>query len=1106
MNQFPPPNPMTFEGNVAENWRRWIQQFRLYLNATGLDKKPQQQQCSCLLTVAGPEALEIFNTFALSDTDQTKIEVVINKFEEYCTPKKNVTYERHLFNTRAQGETEGIDAYVTELRKLARNCEFGELHDSLIRDRIVCGIRSNVVRKRLLREKDLNLERAVEICKSSEITDNQLKNIVVDQDEREVNEVKSDSKKPPVKPKGGKGKPRQTKKSFNCRRCGEEHEPKKCPAYGQICHKCKQRNHYAKVCRSKPRDSSKQVDEYRLDDDSDTDEFFIGVLGAKPGSQKNWMQNVVINNLQVNMKLDTGAQCNVLPYSLYCKLTREKLRKSNTRLVSYTGHKIPVMGKATLPVKLKGKFHPVEFHVIEHPATPVIGLQTCNDLNLVKRVSAVDTQRDENSSSDTSNLDVNEILKKYEDVFDGIGCLEGAYRIKIDSSVTPVVHPPRKIPFTQRENVKEELDRMEALGVIRKADEPTEWVSSLVVVQKPNGKVRVCLDPRDLNKAIQRKHYPMKTVEEVAAELSDAKVFSVLDATSGFWHIKLDEASTQLLTFNTPFGRYQYLRMPFGINSAPEVFQKKMTQAFEDLSGVKTIADDILIWGKDEDEHNFRLEQVLKRSRKVGLKLNRSKMKIMTTEVPYIGHILTANGLKPDPSKVQAVEEMPSPADKPALLRFLGMVNYMSKFIPNLAELTQPLRELLHKDVAWHWSERQEKAFRSIKGKLTSDAILQYYDVEKSTTVSVDASSYGLGACLLQEGRPVCYASRSLSSAERNYAQIEKELLAIVYGCTKFHQYVYGKKVRVQTDHKPLEALFRKPLFQAPQRLQRMMLRLQRYDLQVEYEPGKNLYIADTLSRAPEGQNETAANSKDEFEVLIIENMPVSEEKLEQFKQETRKDPTLQKLKNTVLNGWPESKSQSDPELHGYWNFKEEITVCDDLLLRSDRLIVPDSLRGEMLSKIHSSHLGIGKCKRRARDVLFWPGMNQQITDMISKCNTCNTYRNAQAREPLKSHELPGRPWQKIAVDLFVLDKQDYVVIVDYYSKFFEVSHLPNSKSKTVINHIKPHLARYGIPEIIISDNGPEFSSHEFEELAKHYGFKHITSSPTYSQSNGLVE
>ena len=429
---------------------------------------------------------------------------------------------------------------------------------------------------------------------------------------------------------------------------------------------------------------------------------------------------------------------------------------------------------------------------------------------------------------------------------------------------------------------------MEELGVIRKADEPTEWVSSLVVVQKPNSKVRVCLDPRDLNKAVQREHYPMKTVEEVAAELSDAKVFSVLDATSGFWYIKLDEASTQLLTFNSPFGRYQYVRMPFGIKSAPEIFQKKMTQAFEDLNGVKTIADDIPIWRKNKDENNFRLQQVLERSRKVGLKLNRSKMKIMTSQVPYIGHLLTANGLKPDPSKVRAVQQMPSPADKPALLRFFGIVNYMNKFIPNLTDLIQPLRELLQKDVEWLWSERQEIAFQAVKGKLTSDAVLQYYDVEKPTTISVDASFYGLGACLLQEGRPVCYASRSLNTAERNYAQIEKELLAIVYGCTKFHQHVYGKKVRVETEHKPLEPLFKKPLFQAPHRLQRMMLRLQRYDLLVEYKPGKNLYIADTLSRAPEGQCETVANSKDEFDVLIIENLPVSKEKLELFKEETR--------------------------------------------------------------------------------------------------------------------------------------------------------------------------------------------------------------------------
>ena len=207
----------------------------------------------------------------------------------------------------------------------------------------------------------------------------------------------------------------------------------------------------------------------------------------------------------------------------------------------------------------------------------------------------------------------------------------------------------------------------------------------------------------------------------------------------------------------------------------------------------------------------------------------------------------------------------------------------------------------------------------------------------------------------------------------------------------------------------------------------------------------ENFFIADTLSRAPEVSNETTANKKDGFEVLTLENLPVSEVKLEQFKDATRKDLTLQKLKTTVISGWPGRKSQVDPELREYWNIKETISVCDDLLLRNDNLIVPSSLREEMLSQIPNSHLGIEKCKGRARDVLFWPRMNQQIADMVSKCNTCNMYRNSQAKEPLKCHELHERPWQKIAVDLFELDKQEYVVMVDYYSKFFEVSHLPNS-------------------------------------------------------------
>jgi hypothetical protein len=219
----------------------------------------------------------------------------------------------------------------------------------------------------------------------------------------------------------------------------------------------------------------------------------------------------------------------------------------------------------------------------------------------------------------------------------------------------------------------------------------------------------------------------------------------------------------------------------------------------------------------------------------------------------------------------------------------MGMVNYLAKFIPNLSNVTVPLRELLKKDTAWHWEEIHQKAFEEIKSRVTAEKILQYYDVSKPVVLSVDSSSYGLGACLLQEERPVSYASRSLNSAEKNYAQIEKELLAILFGCTKYHQYIYSKPVTVETDHKPLEYPFKKPLTAAPPRLQRMMLSLQKYDLTVQYKPGKSLYIADTLSRAP---SPAVGESQDQYMVHTIENLPISNEKIQEFQRATNNNLT----------------------------------------------------------------------------------------------------------------------------------------------------------------------------------------------------------------------
>ena len=705
----------------------------------------------------------------------------------------------------------------------------------------------------------------------------------------------------------------------------------------------------------------------------------------------------------------------------------------------------------------------------------------------------------------TVNTEQPDILNNYPDLFEGLGCLPVEHHIELNERVQPVIHPPRRVPEPIRSRVTKELHRMEAEGVIEKVDQPTDWVNSMVTVIKPH-KTRICLDPRNLNEAIKREHFPLPTIEEVTARMPNAKVFSVLDAKSGFWQIPLDESSSLFCTFNTPHGRYKFKRLPFGIKSAPEVFQKHMKQLLEGLDGVDVIMDDIPVWGEDILQHDERLTELLHRLRAIGLKLNKDKCKIGLTEIPYIGHLLSEQGVKPDPSKVDAILNMPCPTDKQDLQRFMGMIAYLSKFIPNMAEESAPLRRLLEKNVQWHWSEEHTKSLNTLKTLLTKAPVLKYYAINEPLVLSVDASSEGLGAVLLQNQQPVAYASKPLTECQKRYAQIEKELLAILHGCEHFHQYIYGRTVVVETNHKPLEAIVTKPRYRAPIRLQRMLLRLQQYDISVVHKPGKQMHIADALSRATKPTEASQADEKasdDIFHVHII--LPATEEKLDQIRKATEKDPELRALKRIVQTGWPANRSDTPLETRAYWSFRDELSCYDGLLFRGEQLIIPASERANT-EKLHQAHLGIELTLRRARDVIFWPGMSEQITEMVSKCSLCLEYRNSQCKEPMLPHEIPDRPWSKLGADLFELHHENYLLLVDYYSNFFEVMKLTSTKTPTIIKHCKTTFARHGIPDILISDNGPQFDNTEFARFAKEWNFTHKTSSPHYPKSNGLAE
>ena len=517
-----------------------------------------------------------------------------------------------------------------------------------------------------------------------------------------------------------------------------------------------------------------------------------------------------------------------------------------------------------------------------------------------------------------------------------------------------------------------------------------------------------------------------------------------------------------------------------------------------------------MIWGRTLEEHDQNLERVLNRVADINMTLSKDKCQFRQTEITYLGETLTANGVKPDETKVEAIKNYPKPTNKHDVQRLLGMVNFIAKFAPNISDITAPLRELIKKNVAFHCLETHEKAFRDLQHLLTDPATLRYYDVAKPVTLQVDASQNGLGAALIQHQGPVAYASKAMNDTQRRYAQIEKELLAFVFACKRFHQYVYGKTITVESDHKSLEAILKKPLSQAPSRLQKMLMQLQAYDINLVYKKGSEMYIADALSRAfppeiiPEQFEEDIASER--FIHLMSSESYVTDRKLQVIKDEIHTNETMQLLVQQIQYGWPDHKILVPSEVQPYYPYRQELTTEGGLIYKAHNILIPPSLRADTLQKLHQSHQGIEKTKRLARESIFWPGMNSQIEELVSNCSTCLHHASANQREPLHPHEIPSRPWQKVATDLFDWNGKPHLIVVDYYSRYPEVSELRNTKARTVINKTKSIFSRHGIPESVVSDNGPQYSSEEYKQFANDYNFIHNTISPRYPQSGGLHE
>lgn len=1152
-----PPPQMQFEGtdDKTEKFELWKQRINLYSltnNKTGEALVPH------LLQALDDEGLKIYNSFNLSADDKKLPEKIFQKFEErlkiHKTNFRTARLDLHFFYQQSE---ETVDAFYTRCCDKTKYCDFSadEVKERFI-EQLLASTPIEDFRKWLLDQtKTVTMEEVLKEGRNHEVKERSMKRLL----ERPTQHAQQQQSVDAIQ-KHRDDRRQHRRHDKRCTRCNREHQTgiQNCPAKDSECGFCQYTGHWEVCCRKKQRSYQDQETEkhkdtkpkkytprrkvhgVRLNDDVDDESsnfeeleysmihITVSDLCTQNGDRADEAYGRVEVHLPrrkqksfLKLKVDTGAQGNTMPSRTFRAMFPNNVDKdgnptsitpsNNTRLTAYNGTPIKCFGSIKLTCRHKDSWISDTFYVVDVTGPAICGLPLSQKLGLVTMHCTVD--KDEGPTNISS---VEDLKKVYPEQFDRIGNLPGKVKLYLKENAEPFIDPPRKYSIHLRPKLKKELDMMEKQNVIVRVNEHCDWCSSLATSVKKDGSLRICLDPKKLNNNLRRCPHKVLTMEEISHKFSGANYFSKLDAKSGYWGCALDEESQKLTTFRTPFGRYKFQKMPFGLNVSQDIFQQKIDQILENCVGAVGIADDIAVYGRTEKEHDKNLMTLMKEAEQNGLVFNSNKCQIKKKEISYFGVTLCAQGIKPDPQKVEDLHSMPTPTSKTELQEFMGLITYLGPFIRALSAKAEPLRQLLKKDTPFEWSEDHAATYGTLKSLISKDECLKYYNTEAPAFLMVDASQKGLGAALLQPQKlpgggynssidqlyPVAFASKALTSAEKNYVNIEREMLAVTFGIKRLHTYLYGRHFTVLSDHKPLEMICSKPLTSAPPRLQAMLLATQGYDYKVKYIPGKEIGIADALSRLP---NPVV---KDEIDIDVrVEHLNFTTSLVDQIQQLTTSDQTLNEVKEVIYQGWPENQKELPTVLRNFWSYRDELSVDNGMILKGERLFIPSALRKKVLQNLHTGHLGITKTQLRARNDVFWPTINKDIELMCRACNICQEHLPSQQHQPLQPTEIPSRPWSVLGTDLFQVGNDQYIIIADYYSKFPLVNKLPaHASSKAVADITAAHLSVMGIPDIIRSDNGPQFIGQAYQSFLSEWNITHITSSPRYPRSNGFIE
>ena len=1124
--------------STSELWVDYWDRFSTFLEANTI---PVEKAAPVFLNSQSPTIYKLLSNLASQRTPPVPLgQLSLTDLEKYMSEQFHPTHfivrERFKFwSDMSRKPDESVQELASRIRQDAVTCDFTSIKDPLdeaMRTRFICSLNNEAVLKAFFKfkDKDLTFAKAIQTAQEHEDTAKVAKETALGTT-TEVHVVKNyknrkqQSKGQKKVNKGTKDESQRSTIHPSCLSCGKtNHARDDCFFRNATCMSCNLQGHISKVCRKK-KDKG------------------VNSISAKPLRTVNTVrsnaplrQPVILQSETVMFDVDTGACDSFISRKNWERIGKPTLRKSTVQYQSASKHPLTVIGTFRTATSVPQPSGPKQ-------TEPEIQFVVTEELNLLGRDAlsslpiSLDALMGKQSKVHTVTqvkADIplqkscEQVAKEFTELFKPeLGCLKDMeLEVRFKPDAQPKFCKPRPVPFAVQDDLAKAYDEGIKKGVW-KATQFNEWGTPVVPVRKSplpgqtQRRIRVCGDYSvAVNGQLEPHRQPLPLPSDLRRKLSGGCGFTKIDLADAYNQIPLSEESQKRLALSTHRGVLLQTRLPFGISSAPGYFQEIMTQLTSDLPGVAVFLDDILVSGTTAEDHLSNLRGLLQRLQDKGLRCRKEKCQFAQPSVEYLGHTLSSQGIGKG-SKADAVQQMPEPENVAGLRSFMGSINFYCEFLPaTLSTITEPLHRLTRSDTPWKWGQEERAAFLKIKEMLSEDTVLAHFDPSLPLGLSCDASEVGVGAVLFHRypdggERPIANASKTMTPTQRRYSQIQREALSVIFGLNKFHQFLYGRKFILVTDHRPLLTLFgpKSPTpALAANRLARWSLILNQYSYDIEYRSSSKHGNADALSRLPAGSDPDFDEEEDGADIDTVCTIEAISKQFEpsdatSLSKASKEDRTIAQVMKHIQEGWPSHTREGDSEVEVYHGLEDSLSTSEGCLLYGERVVIPSKLRRKALETLHLGHIGMEKMKQLARSAVYWPGIDADINNLCRTCTSCAEHQNLPAKSAVHPWIPADKPWSRLHVDHAInFLGSNWLVVVDAFSKYPCIYPTSSTSTKATTDLLEEACAHFGYPQTIVSDNATTFTSEAFKQWCAERGISHVSGAPYHPQTNGAAE